>query len=76
MLTAVPPLLEQVSALSFRVRNLIPYPFNGGIPGNPTIVQVPSRKSIPSTYSYRFTPYPALCNETRSCTTLTQQFRL
>src|SRR4051794_41742133 len=27
-------------------------------------------------HSYRFTPYPALYNETHSCTTLTQQFRL
>ena len=65
-------------ALSFRVRKykLIPYPFNGGIPGNPTIVQVTSRKSIPTMHSYRFTPSPALCNEIHSCTTLTQQFRL
>ena len=76
MLTAVPPLLEQDSTLSFRVRNLIPYPFNGGIPGNPTFIQVTSRKSIPTMHSYRFTPYPALYNETHSCTTLTQQFRL
>ena len=65
-------------ALSFQVRKykLIPYPFNGGIPGNPTLIQVTSRKSIPTMHSYRFPPYPALCNEIHSCTTLTQRFRL
>jgi hypothetical protein len=56
--TVVPPPFEAgIFLLSLSgtktIASPIPYPFNGGTPGFPTIVQDASRKSIPQTLSYR-----------------------
>jgi hypothetical protein len=65
-----------LSLFGYDKNHFIPYPFNGGTPDSPTFIQAISRKSIPTMPPYRFTAFPALCNEKRSCTTLTQQVRL
>ena len=79
--TAVPPHIGAEKAPSLQVQEnhlnfVIPYPFNGGIPGSPTVFQAASRKAIRQGFSRRFSPYSALCTKNHLLTLLAHRVNI